>query len=423
MKIVKVEECVPVFGEFDVVVAGGGPAGFAAGVAAAREGARTLIVERFNCLGGLGTAGLVVPFMITAGSEGGVFKQLLRKMEELGGAKGLNFDPEAFKFAAQEIALEAGCELLFHTFVEKAFFENGNVKGLFVANKAGRGLLLAKVVVDATGDGDAAASAGAPFEKGDPRDGRMQPLTLKMRFVGVDKEKERSSDLRAALEKWPKLREETGIPYWQGLDRGTEGLLECEVHLNPDMAEADGTDPWELTKAEIEARRRAWAIGNFMRENVLGWEEAWLIQTAAVIGVRETRRILGEYVLTGDDVRAARKFPDGIAKASFFIDIHGPDMALNWEEWLKRNQVPEGDWYEIPYRCLLPLKVDSLLVSGRCISSDREAQGSLRVMPTCMATGEAAGLAAAVCVKRGVKPRELDGQEIRAMLKERGADV
>jgi len=423
MRAVKVEEEVPVLGEFDVVVAGGGPAGFAAGVAAAREGARTLIVERFNCLGGMGTAGLVLPFMATAGTEGGVFRELLRRMEELGGAKGLSFDPEAFKFVAQEMALEEGCELLFHTFVERAHVEGGIVKGVFVVNKAGRGLILAKVVVDATGDGDVAASAGAPFEKGDPKDGRLQPLTLRMRFLGVDREKEGGADLGPVKERWEGFKRESGIPYWQGLDRGFDGLHEGEVYLNPDMVEADGTDPWELTRAEVDGRRKAWAIWRFMRENVPGWEGAWLVDTAIVIGVRETRRILGEYVLTGDDVRSARKFPDGIAKASFFIDIHGPEMALNFGEWLKRNRVPEGDWYEIPYRCLVPRGVDNLLVAGRCISSDREAQGSLRIMPTCMAIGEAAGTAAAICVKRNVKPRELDGKELRGLLKERGADI
>ncbi len=183
----------------------------------------------------------------------------------------------------------------------------------------------------------------------------------------------------------------------------------------------DGTSPEVLTQAEVEGRRLVWECIRFIRKYVPGAENAYLSKTPFLYGIRETRMILGEYLLTEDDVLKARKFKDGIAKDSFFIDIHGPH--LQDKEWVKSHRVPEGDWYEIPYHCLLPKDIDNLLTAGRCISSDREANGSLRIMPTCMATGQAAGTAGAMAIKGKIKPREIKGEKLREILISQGADL
>lgn len=414
--------------EADVLVCGGGPSGLAAAVASARGGARTLLIERFNFLGGMATAGLVTDFVATEGMNGGIGKELRERMEKLNGMNGLLFDPETFKYVGQLISEESGVKLLFHTFVESAFVEKNEIKGVFVVNKGGRQLIRSRIVIDATGDGDVAVSAGAPFEKGRQGDGRMQALTLRSRIGGISEQAGTGWDKVVRILDEERKKGAVSLPHYIGKYLGAgSGGIKNERTFNMDMVvEIDATDPWQLTKAELESRKCVWKLVDLARRHVAGWGNCYLIETAVHIGVRETRRIMGKYVLTREDVLQARKFDDGISRNSFWLDLHDPEgfsYPGGYSEYIRKVSLPEGEWYEIPYRCLVPGNVEGLLVCGRCISSDRDANGSLRIMPTCMNTGEAAGTAAAMSVKSNLLPSKLNGVEVRRVLVKSGANL
>ncbi|MDD5698639.1 MAG: FAD-dependent oxidoreductase [Victivallaceae bacterium] len=414
---------------YDVIVCGGGSAGFAAAVTAAREGAKTLLVEQANCLGGTATAGLNFGFVQTIGMNGPVFRELFQRMSKLNGTRKEYFDPETYKYVSQSMAEEAGVNMLFHTFFESALVAEEQVIGIYIVNKGGRRLLKPKVVIDATGDADVAYSAGVKCKKGRDRDGRMQALTLRSRIGGVSMPSGIDwTHINRLLEKERK-RGTVNIPsYVIGyLDAGGEGIHH-ERTFNLDMAtETDATDPWQLSRAEIESRKRVWELLEFARKNVPGWENAYLIDTGTKIGIRETRRITGKYILSRDDVMQCRKFKNGIARCSFWIDMHDPEI-LQFPEgglggYIQKMKLPDGEWYEIPFACLIPENRKGLLVCGRCISSDREANGSLRIMPTCMNTGTAAGIAAAMALKENIDPSAVDGIRVRNRFIEIGGDI
>jgi ribulose 1,5-bisphosphate synthetase/thiazole synthase len=415
----------------DVIVVGGGPAGLAASIACARQGAKTLLIERTNCLGGTATAGLVIEFAKTYGNNYGIFKEICDNMKELGGLNQDNlafdsvfavFDPEVLKYVAQSMCEQAGVNILFHTFVESALCEDNFVKGVTVCNKSGRQAFKAKVIIDCTGDGDVAVSAGAAYEKGDIKTGKMQALTLRPRIGGVNNK---------TIVDWEKIRDifeqerKEGLNSFpwhvtKWLDAGAEGL-HGERTFNLDMiTDADAVNAFELSKAEMEARKRVWEFIIFARKHIPGWENCYIIDTAMHIGVRETRRIMGEYILTEDDVLNGRKFSDGICPSSFSMDLHNSEeISPDWEsieEHNKKRSCPPGDYYEIPYRCLVPEKINGLLVAGRCISADRRAGASVRIMNTCMNTGQAAGLAASIAVSKGILPSNIDGKIIHKKL-------
>ncbi|MBU0716173.1 MAG: FAD-dependent oxidoreductase [Verrucomicrobia bacterium] len=424
---------IPVLGAYDVIVCGGGPAGLGAAIASARHGAETLVVENSNCLGGSWTNRLVTEYAIRAGMNGGIFKELRNEIEKLGGIH-IDpywhvpiFDPEIAKYVAQRMVEDSGAAMLFHTFIESAFCEGNTVKGIIVTGKGGMGLLRAKVVIDATGDGDVAASANVPFEKGRKKDGRMQGITLRSRIGGVNNLPDTNWKKINEILEQERKKGIVNIPSYvtKWLDAGAEGV-HGERTFNLDMVtEIDATDRFQLTKAEMEGRKRLWELLLFARRHIPGWEKCYLIQTGSYIGVRETRRIIGEYVLTKADVLAGRKFADGISRSSHPIDTHDPEnaeeSAVDLEKYVRTHSCPKGDWYEIPYRCLVPKGVEGLLVAGRCISSDRESNGSLRIAGTCMNLGQAAGTAAAMAVKKKILPREVDGSKLRGILKEKHA--
>jgi hypothetical protein len=422
---------------FDVIVCGGGPAGFGAAVAATRNGADTLLINQGNCLGGAATAGLVIEFAKTAGRNGGIFKELIDKMEQMGGISRevafpsvyVVFDPELLKYVMQGFCEEAGVNILFHTIAESAIVKTGTVCGVNIVNKNGRHEIKAKTVIDCSGDGDVAVSAGAEFEKGDPVTHKMQALTLRIRIGGVDMTKEVNWENVNSKFENERKKGNVKFPHYvtKWLDAGARGLHE-ERTLNLDMVtDTDATDAFQLSQAEIEARRRIWEFMNFANHNIPGWKKAYIIDSGSHIGVRETRRITGKYTLTENDVLQGRKFEDGISRASFTMDLHDPDeVALEWEtlnEHIKSKSCPPGDYYEIPYGCLVPKKLDGILVAGRCISADRKASGSVRAMNTCMNTGQAAGTAAAMSVLAGIYPDAIDGILIRKKLKEQGVEL
>lgn len=442
---------VPIIDRAEVLVVGGGPAGIAAAIASARQGARTLLVEQYGFLGGMATAALVGPFMTSYDIEGqepiieGIYKEIVDRMVDLGqaidpaGVKGFSayggyhryghehvtpFDPEALKFVAQEIALGAGVALRYHTTFLDSLVEEGKIQGVLCASKSGLEAFLSTVVIDTTGDGDVAARAGAPYEKGRPADGRLQPVSLFFRVGNVD-----DAAVQDYIDAYP---DDPGFVRLLELAREREGFTHTKGHLTlfrtPRPGEwwcnvsrvhgVDGTDPAQLTRAEIEGRRQVLYLVDFFQRYVPGFDRCYLLDTGTQVGVRETRRIIGEYVLTADDVFAARRFSDAIARVSFPIDIHDVSGGGGFFEGPR-----EGPYYTIPYRCLVPLQVENLLVAGRPISATHEAHGSLRVMPPCFATGQAAGTAAALALETDRSPRQIDVALLRSSLLQQGALV
>lgn len=444
---------------YDVVVAGGGLAGVAAAISAASVGARTLLIERYGFLGGMGTAGLVNPFMSYSTSTGkplvgGVFTNLCDRMSELGGMLDRAFDPEVMKFAAQEMVLESGAQLLFHSWITGAVVDHKKrLVGLEVLTKSGSEKISAKCVVDATGDADIAAMAGVPFEMGSPDSGFTQAMTLMFSIGGVD--------LRKALLYAKDHHDQMRFPQPQNeadVDRMLQGVislagfydlveaarLKGEFSLPQDMVffislpnpgqvvvntthigGLDGTDSRDLTRAEIEGRKQVFQLMSFFRKYVPGFESAYLLQTGTQVGIRETRRVYGEYLFTAQDVVEGRKFPDAVLRSAYPIDIHAPiGKGYTREEDLSvPNVPPPGDWYEVPYRCLVPREIENLLVAGRCISATHEGQAAVRIMPNCMALGQAAGAAAALSVRGKILPRKLDMGLLRKTLLEQRAAI
>lgn len=409
----------------EAVVVGGGLTGVAAAIASARNDAKTLLIEQYGFLGGMATCGLVNPFALGyyVGKEQiieGTFQDILGNLKELGGLgeNGRTFDEEIMKFVLDEMIKEAKVKVLFHTLATDVSVKGSKIETISTESKSGRNKIAGKVFIDATGDGDIAARAGVPFESGRKKDGLTQPMTLCFRMAEVDAEKMPSRKEITKLYKSAKKRGEITNPredvlYFKTVHQGI-------VHFNTTrVVRVDGTKVEDLTYAEIEGRRQVMEMVNFLRKNIPGFERSYLLMTAPQIGVRETRRIAGEYILTEQDVLEARKFKDGIARGSRCIDIHSP----TGEGTIMKNLKP-GTSYDIPYRCLVPKKIDNLLVAGRCISATHEACSSIRVMPICTAIGEAAGVAGAQSIKEGYRPfRKLNVRTIQKRLISQGANL
>ncbi len=409
--------------DYDVIICGGGPGGIGAAIGAARSGAKVLLVERYGFLGGGATAMLVNPFMsFTAGDHQlvqGIFQEFLEALKAMGsyGAPRAPraFDAEAFKVVAEELCIEAGVDLLYHAYLAGAEVENGHIEKIQVATKDGLKSLTAKIFVDSTGDGDLAFFAGAPIEKGRTEDGLSQPMTLNFRMAGVD------------LDAMPS-REEFNAKYVEAKEKG---LIQCPrenvllfystqpdvIHFNQTRVIChDATCPISMTKAEIEGRRQAWQLSRWMIESIPGFEGAYLQQTAPQLGVRESRRVMGHHLLTAEELLSACKFQDVIACGNYSVDIHNPTG-----EGTIIKRVEPGKWYDIPYRSIVPLKIDNLLIGGRSISATHEAHSAIRIIPIVFAIGHGAGVAAAQASSLGVSPIELEPQAIQRELLEQGA--
>jgi hypothetical protein len=447
--------------ETDVLVVGGGPAGLGAALGAAEAGARVILAERHGFLGGNATAALVMPLMSFHTQRGrpvppakqqrimpqdhgpgdpvvaGVLDRLLGRLLSLGGAMApsdqtgftVPFDPELFKLAALDLLEEAGVELLLHAFASGIVgTPSGVVDGVVFETKSGPVVVRAKTVVDCTGDGDVAALAGAPFEVGREGDGLVQPMTLMFRMVEFE-QAAFEAYTRANPDQWRGvhgLRDlvrqateagELDLPREDILFFGTVQPREVAVNSTR-VTGVLGIDVFDLTRAEVVARRQMMQIAAFFKKWVPGFAESYVVQSGVGIGIRETRRIVGEYRLDVDDVLAARKFDDGIARCAYPIDIHNPSGSGT-----RLERLPPGESYDIPLRCLLPQRVDGLLVAGRCISGSHEAHSSYRVMPTSVATGQAAGACAAIAVAEGRMPRDVDARRVQDVLRAQGATL
>ena len=364
-------------------------------------------------------------FERTVGTEG-VFAEMMGRLGEMGGAKGMGFEAEHVKYVMLLMAEEAGVRMLLFSFVEDALVNDNGVEGAIIANKSGRQAIRAKVTVDATGDADVAFRAGVECKKG-RADGHLQAANLMFRVGGIDEAKyaagakELGENIQELIAR-ARAAGEIHFPlYLPRVFFGGKGstIRRGQVSVNIDMVTGvDATDAQELSDAMNTSRRIVFELIDFYRKHVPGAENCHLIDTAALLGVRETRCVVGVSSISAEDVLSARKFGDGICRGSFFLDLHDGQFPRLTPEIRKMLWPPEGDWYEIPYGCLVPEKVDGLLVAGRCISTGRLANGSVRIMPTCMATGQAAGVAAALCAANAVQPRNVDVEHVRATLRE-----
>lgn len=464
---------IPVRAYVDVVVAGAGPAGIAAAIAAARNGAKTLLVERYGYLGGLstaeyssvqGTGSVGMGFHDVTGRHivGGIAWELMQRITERAGAIGPfprtvisnlkdgyldvphsrfgpQTDTEVLKAVVLEAVQEAGVRLLLHTWAVDAVMVDGTIKGIIIQSKSGREAILAKCVVDATADADIAAAAGAPWEE-TPK-GQLYRMAVDLHLANVDGERVRAY-VKEHMDQFAYVTFPVDgsqvpagfqLPIRGEMELGDRGDLKVrddhllltasrpraavKIGIRPGTSSVsagyngDPTDVEDLTQAEIVGRQEALASIEWLRQNIPGFENCF-VSGESPLGTRESRRIVGDYVVTEDDLRQGRRFPDTIGQNNMPFDCH----------------LGNGGWYyevltiphDIPYRCLVPRGVENMLVAGRSVSADHMAQSSLRKVTTCMTTGQAAGTAAALAVQAGVNPRHLDVSVLQAKLSEQG---
>jgi hypothetical protein len=419
---------LPLCADVDVLVVGGGPAGIGAALAAARNGASVLVIEQFNCLGGVAGAGghghisIYCAWGDKLRVAGGVIYDVARRLVAEGAGwmnhHGVWFEVEKFKFLLERMMIEAGVRLLYHTFFCEAVVADGTVVGAVIQNKGGRQLITAKRIVDCTGDGDVAASAGAPIEIGRPGDSKCQPVTLMFTVGGVDYPKVEAWRTDYQMKDvWAEAQRNGDMEPFQSVVMGF-----WHTPTRPDqigcnfthITNVDTTKAEDLTRATLEGRRQAFQSVDVYRKYVPGMENCYMVSTPNTVGLRESRRIVGEVVLTEDDMKAQRAWDDSIGHGSFFIDIHHIDgPGMDHTTW----RPDKGFRYQIPYRILVPQGVENVLVAGRCVSVTHVALGSIRVMVQCALTGEAAGAAAALSLSAGVTPRAVDVPALQADLR------
>lgn len=418
------ERRIPVLGHYDVIVAGGGPAGFAAATEAGRNGAKTLIVDENACIGGVSTSGLMSHWTGSVNSRlySEVLKRSVEAREKYGGRNEdrTSIDTEQLKSLYLKMLKEAGVEVLLHTFICDAVVRDGKTEGIIIQNKSGRFCIFADVIVDATGDGDVAFKAGAEYVSGRENDGKMQPATLMFKVTDVDenpvylgsfesKYQTEKGELQALAKKL--------LPHPAGHVLLYPNPIPGVVTVNmTNCIGVDGTKAEDLTRAELECRNQIYAIEAFLREYVPGYSRCRVITSAAAVGIRETRHFIGKQTLTEEDIYSARQFSDWVVRDAYFnFDVHCIEGA-GLDETGKQAAFEQTKGYTIPYGCLLPIKLKGLILAGRCISGTHMAHSDFRAMPICLAMGEAAGIAAALAVGKKCLPEEISAEEIQKKL-------
>ncbi len=428
----EMERDIPVIAETDILVAGGGPAGTAAALAAARCGARVMIVENNSCLGGIATSGMMSHW------TGGTFSPIMNELQDACHqihwpvedgfqASYIAINHEKLKLVLFNKLDEAGVVIRTHTLCADVVMDGTTVRGVILESKSGREAVLAKVVIDATGDGDIAAKANVPFRKGRDEDERMQPVTLMFKIAGVDYSRAIFPGSFESYVQVPKgeiqaLGKQI-LPKPAGHTLLYRSTQDGHVVVNmTNLIDIDGTNADDLTKAEIETHRQIPLIIDFLREYAPGYENCYLLASAEMVGVRETRHFEAEYIITGEDIMEATVFPDWIAtKLLFNFDIHNLDGAGLDKNGAQRYFHCKGK-YTIPYRCCVPKVVDNLLLAGRDICGTHKAHSNFRVMPICANIGQGIGVAAAQAVKDGVKARDVDVAAVQEVLKSQGVE-
>ncbi len=420
---------IPVRHEVDVVVAGGGPAGVAAALAAARQGCSVFLFDSQNCFGGMGTAGLVPAFMQFSDGvnflAAGIGEEIHTKLRDAGGTgpdNAMSIRVEVFKrLYDQLITAEENITVSLQTQMIAVEQQDANVSHLILAAKSGIYAVTGTVFVDGTGDGDLAAWAGAPFELGDEA-GNMMPGTVGSLWGGIDWSRVKKPDSR-------RFDDAFAENVFSVQDRHLPGMWRVGHKLGGGNIGhtfgVDSTDERSVTRALIQGRRDLTEYERYYKEYLDGYEDMELVCTGSVLGIRESRRIMGDYVLCLDDFNNRATFEDEIGRYSYPVDIHASKPSEeNYAKFLdefKNLRYGRGENYGIPYRSMLPRELKNVLVAGRCISSDRYMQGSVRVMPGCYITGQAAGVAAALALAAAGDVRQIAVTELQKRLKAMGA--
>ena len=430
-KIVLPAREVPVIAEADVVIAGAGSAGVAAAVAAAQQGASCVLVEKSNCAGGMLTNGLLPSIIYMSDGRnllsGGLCYELVKRVAvEMGVKPDIywhNINPEAVKLVLDEMLCENNVRFFYNTCFFDVLRNGSRIEGIAVSSPAGMGVVKGKIFVDATGDGNLSALAGVPCEIGD-ESGEVMAPTLCSLWSGVDYTQ---TDLSSGLgrREWHRAEEENTIPL---PEHHFVGFFRCGNGLGcGNLGHEYGCRPLDMdsyTQACVHGRKQIRTYLEFFRKNVPGFAHAELALTAPMLGVRESRRVRGDYMLTGEDYFSKRHFADDIGCFAYPVDIHASstkaEEQAEVEKTVTATQYGKGENYGIPYRVLLAAETENLLLAGRCISADRTMQSSIRVVPGCMITGEAAGVAAASAVQKNCSLRSVDIAALQKTLSQRG---
>lgn len=416
--------------DYDVIVAGGGFSGVAAAVRAAREGMDVLLIEESGSLGGAASTSLVYPFMgyctVITDKNGerrtvrlcdGLFGEILDRIASYNETRNqYEFNTEHLKYIFDRLCIESGVNLLFRAKISGCDYSEGRITSVECVSEGGKMNFTGKVYIDATGDADLCAFAGLDFVLGREEDSLTQPMTLCFRLAGVDKETAKAN--KAEMNRLYREAQSEGK-----IKNPREDILMFDypidgiMHMNTTrIIKRNPTDPFDITKAEIEAREQVFELVDFLRNNCHGFEKCRLLSTAPITGTRESRMVKGNYRLTGRELRDCPKFDDAICCGNYDIDIHNPEGGGTSHYYFK-----SGEFYTVPYRCLVPYGTENILVAGRCISVDHEAQASIRIMPIVCCIGEAAGAAASVIVKNNAVSASADIKEIQNILIRGGA--
>ncbi len=445
------------FDSADIVVCGGGTAGVFVALAAAEKCQNVLIVEQFGSLGGTATNGLVTPIMSShmSGNPACSYltKKLAERMKEKGTAtrqNGSNFDPLALKLELEEMCMEAGVKILYHTFIADVIKDGNTVKAIVVANKAGLTLIEGKIFIDATGDGDVSVLAGAKYGKGNPETGKNQPVSLRYIVGGIDKQtfanftaehiaQNKVSDGQTNPDSTNYYSAVTNNGAWALSDLFDEAIAKGELVYedkcywqvfslpnrndtlafnNPEFFdEVDATDPVQMSHIQSLGKVAIARQLRFYKKYFKGFENAYISEIASMVGVRESRNIVCDHVITAEELLQKSKFDDAISQSNYPVDIHGKQLTLKYVP-----PVDDKPYYEIPYRSLVVKGIDNLMVVGRCLGAEFLAESSLRVQLSVRSSGEAAGIAASMALSEGKNIHALDGAEVRREMQRLGAD-